>query len=276
MNPIQRTYRRRLKRVMATRQIEDLTRAAIVFAPHPDDETLGCGGTIIRKKAAGADVKVVFLTNGSRSHAALMPEDKLSQIRQTEALQAGRALGLGAEDITFLGFDDGRLSQFKLEAKAHVRRLLMRHSTPHSPLEIFVPYALEPPPDHAVTYEIVVATLNELNEQLGYQYVVYAYPIWYWQHWPWMGIGGQSKRETLRIAQASLAGRSGNALLEDFRHSVYVGDVLEQKWKALNQHASQMKRLQPNWPILKDVAKGDFLDCFFQDYEIFHNPYESR
>jgi hypothetical protein len=37
----------------------DLGRSSIIFSPHQDDETLGCGGTIIRKKRVGADVKIV-------------------------------------------------------------------------------------------------------------------------------------------------------------------------------------------------------------------------
>ncbi len=46
----------------------ELARSALVFSPHPDDECLGCGGTIIRKKQAGSTVKIVHLTDGSRSH----------------------------------------------------------------------------------------------------------------------------------------------------------------------------------------------------------------
>lgn len=270
MKSIQNLYRRQLNNVMATREIGDLSRDAVVFAPHPDDETLGCGGTIIRKKTAGADVKVVFLTDGSRSHAALMPEAELSKIRRAEALRAAQALGLEAEDITFLGLGDGRIRKSISTATDRIRSLLAQTAA----REIFVPYALEPPPDHAVTYKIVTGALSELS----HRYTVYAYPIWYWQHWPWTGIVGNSKRDTLRIAKASfranLGENSGNAILEHFQHAVYIGDVLEQKYKALSQHASQMERLKPNWPILNDVAQGDFLACFFQDYEIFHNPYE--
>jgi LmbE family N-acetylglucosaminyl deacetylase len=40
----------------------------VVFSPHPDDETLGCGSTIIKKKRLGADVTIVFMTDGSKSH----------------------------------------------------------------------------------------------------------------------------------------------------------------------------------------------------------------
>jgi hypothetical protein len=43
-------------------------RAALVIAPHPDDETLGCGATILRKVSAGSSVTVLIVTDGRHSH----------------------------------------------------------------------------------------------------------------------------------------------------------------------------------------------------------------
>ena len=63
--------RRRLREM--TR--EELARPAVVLAPHPDDETLGCGGTLIRKARAGAPLKVVLMTDGARSGRGLIDED---------------------------------------------------------------------------------------------------------------------------------------------------------------------------------------------------------
>ena len=60
----------------------DLAASAIVFSPHQDDETLGCGGTIARKKEAGAEVKVVFMTDGSLSHHRFIAQDELIELRQ--------------------------------------------------------------------------------------------------------------------------------------------------------------------------------------------------
>lgn len=266
MNTVRAFYRQRLNRAMATRSLTDLTHSALVFAPHPDDETLGCGGTIIRKIAAGADVQLVFMTDGSRSHAALMPESKLRSLRQKEALNAAQVLGVPFESVTFLEFGDGQLSQQKEQATAAISELLQRHQ----PAEVFIPYPLEPPPDHAVTYHAAIAALT----QLSLSPAIYTYPIWYWQHWPWTRFTGSSRRETLRIVKASFNCRLGTAMLQDFQYSVPISKVLEQKQRALNQHQSQMQRFETNpaWPILADVSNGDFLACFFQDYEIFHRP----
>lgn len=266
MNAIRDFYRQRLNQVMAARSLTDLTRSALVLAPHPDDETLGCGGTIIRKIAAGADVQLVFMTDGSRSHAALMPESKLRDLRQKEAMKAAQVLGVPFESVTFLEFGDGQLSQNKAQAIAAISKLLKRHR----PAEVFMPYSLEPPPDHAVTYHAAIAALN----QLSLSPTIYTYPIWYWQHWPWTKLVGNSRRETLGVIKASLISRLGTAMFQDFQHSVSIREVLEQKQLALNQHQSQMQRFDDNlaWPILADVSDGEFLACFFQDYEIFHRP----
>ena len=37
----------------------------MVIAPHPDDETLGCGGTINKLSKLGKKIKVVFIAEGS-------------------------------------------------------------------------------------------------------------------------------------------------------------------------------------------------------------------
>ncbi|HLL52387.1 MAG TPA: PIG-L family deacetylase, partial [Myxococcaceae bacterium] len=88
---------------------EELRRGAMVFAPHPDDETLGCGGTILRKRRAGAEVRIAFLTDGAASHAHLVPREALRALREREALEAAGALGVEASRVCWLGFPDGEL-----------------------------------------------------------------------------------------------------------------------------------------------------------------------
>ncbi len=81
-----------------------LGRSAVVFSPHADDETLGCGGTLIKKRAAGATVKIAFMTDGRTSHGHLMPADRLIALRAQEAVAAAQVLGLAESDVCFLGF----------------------------------------------------------------------------------------------------------------------------------------------------------------------------
>ena len=65
---------------------------ALVLAPHPDDETLGCGGTIRLLLVANKRVKVVFLTSGEQADHSHNNTD-YAVLREKEA---GKALGLAA------------------------------------------------------------------------------------------------------------------------------------------------------------------------------------
>lgn len=266
MSLIRSLYLKRLAAIAAPKEREDLSQSAIVFAPHPDDETLGCGGTILRKKAAGAAVQIVFMTDGSRSHRKLMTTPELSALRRQEAIAASHTLGVSAQEVTFLDFEDGQLQENFEAICDHIQILLQAHN----PSEIYVTHPQEPHTDHAVLYWASIAAVKTHSPQP----TIYAYPVWYWRHWPWTQLADSSKRETLRIVQTSLRHRLGTSAFRDFQHSVYVADVLPQKRAALNRHRSQMERFEnnPHWPILRDVAGGEFLDCFFQPYELFYRP----
>src|SRR5262249_54504406 len=91
----------------------------IIFAPHPDDETLGCAGVMIRASRLKIPLRVVFLTNGDGfPHAAslftskdikkLEPDDFLAmaKARQQQSIDAARICGVAAESLVFLGYPD--------------------------------------------------------------------------------------------------------------------------------------------------------------------------
>jgi LmbE family N-acetylglucosaminyl deacetylase len=94
----------------------------MVFAPHPDDETIAVGGLIARLIASDTPVEVVFVTNGDGYPHAVeeslgRPRPSgadfvaLGRLRQEEALAAARRLGLESHMVRFLGFPDGGLAE---------------------------------------------------------------------------------------------------------------------------------------------------------------------
>ena len=94
-----RRFYHRIARDRARFLTEDaLKRSAIVFAPHPDDETLGCGGTIIKKRQAGAKISIVFMTDGRTSHGHLMDINELTTRRVEEAVGVLREAPALAQD----------------------------------------------------------------------------------------------------------------------------------------------------------------------------------
>src|SRR5690348_2473925 len=88
----------------------------VVFAPHPDDEVIGCAGIIMQALARGARVRVVDITSGDGFDAAAAglthkklnqvgPDDfvALSRLRQAQSRNALGILGGKAEDLILLG-----------------------------------------------------------------------------------------------------------------------------------------------------------------------------
>ncbi|MCB0209169.1 MAG: PIG-L family deacetylase [Anaerolineae bacterium] len=241
----------------------ELQQSAVIFAPHPDDETLGCGGTIYKKKQQGADVKIVFMTDGRNSHGHLMPPAELAILRANEAIAAAAELGVAEKDVFLLGFTDGRLGDYETPAIDRVTNILCDTR----PQQVFIPDMYDRPADHQATYRIVNAALARIN----FPVTVYEYPVWFWHHWPWVSLPLKPQRSTLALFRNSLAAGFGLQLYHRFQHGVYIEDIWQHKQAALEQHHTQMTRLQnkPEWAILADVCNGEFLNCFFGKYEIF-------
>jgi LmbE family N-acetylglucosaminyl deacetylase len=74
----------------------------LVLAPHPDDEVLMAAGVIRRAVGQGAKVSVCIVTNGDY----LCPDQSKGGRRLSESLEALGLLGLGQEDVFFLGYPD--------------------------------------------------------------------------------------------------------------------------------------------------------------------------
>jgi LmbE family N-acetylglucosaminyl deacetylase len=248
-------------RRMTVRGADAMSTSAVVFAPHPDDETLGCGGTIVKKIRAGARVSMVVMTDGRGSHGALMAEERIGEIRARETKDAAARLGIAAERLHRLGFRDRELADYSAGALEQVGRILERET----PSEIYVPYLHESPPDHVVTRRVA---LEAARRKLA-AVTVCEYPVWFWFHWPWVPYPLDNRRDLPRVLAEHAAAAS--RLIRDFNACVYVGDVLDEKRHALDAYASQMTRLveDPSWATLWDVADGEFLQCFFQEYEVF-------
>jgi len=241
---------------------EELEAPALVFSPHPDDETLGCAGTIIKKREEGARIKIVYMTDGSRSHRHLMSEARLRALRMREAVRANSILGIPEHDIIFLLFLDKELAGNFRQAEEKVFRIIQSSSIS----QVFIPYHRESPDDHFATNKIVLSALKRCNLSV----TVYEYPIWFWNFLPWVkpNIGG---RRDIPIAIFISIISSLQAIF-DLNAFCYIGDVLELKRAALDKYESQMRALVPSerWLTLTDVSNGEFLQCFFQKQEFFH------
>ena len=238
-------------------------RSAIVFAPHQDDETLGCGGTILLKRRAGARVVCAFMTDGSTSHRQFMDEDELRRVRLDEALAATRELGVPREDVHFMAFPDGRLGQSRQAAIDAALALIVEYS----PDEVYVPFRDDGLPDHEETYSVVV----DACRRSGLSLEVCEYPIWAWNQWPWVPVRLGVNRESLRIVSRAVRAVLGGSLLRACRTGICIREVVNGKRNALAHYRSQVTAPPEHtgWPTLGDVSDGGFVDSFFGDFEVF-------
>lgn len=252
----------RLKRNLPALSESECMETCVVVAPHPDDETLGCGGVVCKKIAAGANVHFVFVTDGTASHSSL-PVLDLKAMREREAIDAISQLGAGPDDVTFLEIPDG-------SARRHVDEIADRLVTlfnEFAPQGIFVPHALDPLADHEAVHQAVRRALDIRR----FPVTVYEYPVWYWYHWPWVPIFGDRFGMWKKALRQSITTGFGTGSVSTLNTSALVAEFLVQKQAALSAHVSQVTKPEDEdkWPILAEVGGGEFLDRLMGDHEYF-------
>jgi LmbE family N-acetylglucosaminyl deacetylase len=153
-----------------------MARRAVFFAPHPDDETLACGGTIALKVRRGEEVSIVFMTDGRNSHlhalgiASDPKPGELAGIRKEEAIRAAGILGVPSENLLFLEFDSAELRSDNAVVAERVANVLQKAR----PDEVYYPDSTDSHRTHRAAHEVVEKALSDLAQHPpGYTYVVW-------------------------------------------------------------------------------------------------------
>ena len=131
-----------------------MANSVLVVAAHPDDEVLGCGGTIARHADEGDQVHVLIVAEGatSRQHQRdrNQASDELSYLAQA-AQKAGAILG--AQGVELLGLPDNRLDSLdRLDLMKQIELRIARHQ----PQVVYVHHAGDVNIDHRRLHEAVV------------------------------------------------------------------------------------------------------------------------
>ncbi len=146
----------------------------LVMAPHMDDEVIGCGGTLARHIACGADITVMFLTDGRQGGvAAAAPppvgsfeSSEIGAVRKGEARRALQELGI--DKIEFLDAEDGTLMQAAAGLAGRLRERLEQLR----PAILYLPFFLEEHPDHRAASQLLLEAMKGANlafECFGYE-----------------------------------------------------------------------------------------------------------
>lgn len=126
----------------------------LVISPHPDDESIGCGGALRKHVVDGDEVRVVYLTSGEKGGHG-RPPDETARVREAEAAAAAEILGLAG--IEFWRQPDGDVRATP-ELAARLRELLAAFRPHH----VYVPHDREMHPDHRAAVAVLRVALESI------------------------------------------------------------------------------------------------------------------
>ncbi len=217
----------------------------LVVAPHPDDESLGCGGAVALLRKFGNEVTVLTVSDGALSHpnSKKFPPERLRDLRESETIAALEILGVSADKITFLRFPDGSVPGEHSDDFAAVVTIVKDYLTEISPQTILLPWRRDPHPDHLATWQIVKAAMFERSGD----YRALEYPIWLWE----------------RAENADLP-REKNVKI----HRLKIKEAIVQKQSAIRAHASQITGLIDDDPNGFQLS-AEVLAHFDGEFEIY-------
>jgi len=191
----------------------------LVVAPHPDDESIGCGGLIALLCERGVPVSVILLSDGSGSHpnSRRFAPAARSALRLGEMRQALERLGVAAPLIA-LGWPDGALPRSGEPGFAAAAAVVEQQLRTLAPATVLAPWRRDPHRDHRAASEIVRAARRACRAAGQTPPRLLEYGVWLAERagegdWPHPG--------------------------ETRRWPVDIGAVLARKQAAIAAHASQ-------------------------------------
>jgi len=229
----------------------------MIFAPHPDDETLGCAGILHQSLKRGERVKVVIFTSGdgypaAASLVARKPVDRLTEsdfqdlarFRQLQSRAAFEALGGDPRDLIFLGYPDGALD--RSIARAARRRICVTAEADRHP-------------DHQAAFRFVRDAMDKTGHRGEMDvYVIHGGPQWPWPSGATPGSPYEAHEEKgVRIPQGVPWPPSRRVALTPEERAV--------KQKAI---AAQASHLTPEAPASMQEERA-YLESFVKSEEVF-------
>ena len=146
----------------------------LILAPHPDDEVLACGGTILLHKNR-QKVHCLFATDGSRSPAPLLSwagkvDPMLPSLRRREAERVFSTIGIPSSNYRFLNFPDGKLRLFRNELEKDLKNTIRACQ----PAIVLAPFRFDVHPDHVTLYRSARNALQDISPRpILLEYFVY-------------------------------------------------------------------------------------------------------
>jgi len=187
----------------------------LAVAAHPDDELLGCAGTLARHAAAGDRVHVVLMAEGATARDAVRDAarrgDELARLERAAA-EAARVLGV--EPPRFFGFPDNRMDSLPI---LDVTKAVEEALTEFRPSVVYTHHGADLNRDHRIVHEAVLTACRPLP--------------------------GRSVRRLLTFETLSSTEWSSESIGPAFkpRHFVDISATLDVKLRALDCYGGEMR-----------------------------------
>ena len=144
------------------------SRSALVLSPHPDDELIGCGGTLLTLKSLGFQIHVIQMTEGATCRALQeASENRKRHARWAEAQEVSEMLGIQSEYWSTPA--DYGLKNTE-STKARLQESLQRLK----PDVVFIPFQNDFHPEHRIAWEI----FHDCQVLSPIAALVLEYPVW--------------------------------------------------------------------------------------------------
>ncbi|MFZ5907800.1 MAG: PIG-L deacetylase family protein [Nitrospirota bacterium] len=154
------------RNLRTVQQEEGKARNILVLSPHPDDDILGCGGTLRLFKEKGARITSVYLTDGRKGNPHF-DEEVLVSLRKEEAKRAADIIGI--DTLIFFDNRDGELSRSPKTVDE-----LSAVIAAQKPDTVFLPFLLDDHRDHMATNDLFIGALHRCDDSV----LCYGYEIW--------------------------------------------------------------------------------------------------
>ena len=132
----------------------------LVIAAHPDDEVLGCGGTMARLRAEGHDVKIAILGEGMTSRYRTREEADRSLLTNLREHSRRAADVLDVKDLFLFDLPDNRFDTLPILDVVKIVEELIRKHSPHT---IFTHGCADLNVDHQVTHQAVLTATRPIE-----------------------------------------------------------------------------------------------------------------
>ena len=119
--------------------------SVLIVAAHPDDETLGMGGTIKKMTEFGCQVRILFMSDGVSSRGKVRETLEARRNNCTKAVAI-----LGVKDVHFLDFPDNMLDTVPI---LELAKQIEKQIDYHSPELVFTHYPSDLNVDHRAVAE---------------------------------------------------------------------------------------------------------------------------